>query len=426
MSSFLPLIIISAAVTCFVTFINTNFALVILIFSMLLSPEIPLGAIADRTVVIRIDDILIFIVFFTWLLKLAMNKELGLLRRTVLNSPIKIYMVVLIIATLLGIFNGYVNMARAFFFLLKYFEYFILFFMVSNNVKSRKQVKVFIFFILLTAMITCIFAIHQRGYAGRLSAPFEGVEEGRGEPNTLGGYLMFISALIAGLLLYNRDPFIGLFLSGLAGLVLFTLSGTLSRGSYLGFMAVFLALTILTTKKRAALIFLMLLFILSHKFILPPKVIERVTKTFIPDRVYEPWPGVRINLDYSASARLESWRWVLRRWQANPILGYGVTGSGFIDTQFPLVLAETGIVGLAAYIWLLVTIFKASLQVFKSTEDNYFRGLCLGFIAGFIGLFIHSFSAATFIVIRIMEPFWFLAATVLMLPEVKNPTQSLP
>ena len=103
MSSFLPLIIISGAVTGFVAFINTNFALVILIFSMLLSPEIPVGEVASRQVVIRIDDILIFVVFFIWLLKLAMNKELGMLRRTTLNLPIKIYVIVLIIDTLLGI-----------------------------------------------------------------------------------------------------------------------------------------------------------------------------------------------------------------------------------------------------------------------------------------------------------------------------------
>jgi hypothetical protein len=33
---------------------------------------------------------------------------------------------------------------------------------------------------------------------------------------------------------------------------------------------------------------------------------------------------------------------------------------------------------------------------------------------------MHGFSAATFIVVRIMEPFWFLAAVVIMLPEIKE------
>lgn len=42
----------------------------------------------------------------------------------------------------------------------------------------------------------------------------------------------------------------------------------------------------------------------------------------------------------------------------------------------------------------------------------------MGFLAGFIGLLIHSFSANTFIIVRIMEPFWFLTALVMMLPEI--------
>jgi len=48
------------------------------------------------------------------------------------------------------------------------------------------------------------------------------------------------------------------------------------------------------------------------------------------------------------------------------------------------------------------------------------RGLALGFLAGFIGLLVHSFGAATFIIVRIMEPFWFLAAIVIVLAEPKE------
>ena len=80
-------------------------------------------------------------------------------------------------------------------------------------------------------------------------------------------------------------------------------------------------------------------------------------------------------------------------------------------------LGETGIVGFLIFIWLIIAIFRRGLHIFNNIEDDWARGLTLGFLAGFVGLLIHSFSASTFIIVRIMEPFWFLTAIVMMLPE---------
>jgi len=46
--------------------------------------------------------------------------------------------------------------------------------------------------------------------------------------------------------------------------------------------------------------------------------------------------------------------------------------------------------------------------------------LTLGFIAGFIGLTVHALTANTFIVIRIMEPFWFIAGIIMVLPALRE------
>jgi hypothetical protein len=44
----------------------------------------------------------------------------------------------------------------------------------------------------------------------------------------------------------------------------------------------------------------------------------------------------------------------------------------------------------------------------------------MGFLAGFIGLLFHAIGANTFIIVRIMEPFWFMAAMVLMVLQIKD------
>jgi len=53
-------------------------------------------------------------------------------------------------------------------------------------------------------------------------------------------------------------------------------------------------------------------------------------------------------------------------------------------------------------------------------DDELYKGLSLGFMAGFIGLAIHALTANTFIILRIMEPFWFITAIIMMLPTLKE------
>ena len=52
----------------------------------------------------RIDDILLEFMFFAWLAKTAINKELGLLKKTPINRPLGVYVLLYVVITGLG--NG--------------------------------------------------------------------------------------------------------------------------------------------------------------------------------------------------------------------------------------------------------------------------------------------------------------------------------
>jgi len=125
-------------------------------------------------------------------------------------------------------------------------------------------------------------------------------------------------------------------------------------------------------------------------------------------------------MDTSTSARLRSWQDALKDTAKHPIFGFGVTGYHFVDAQYPRVLVETGVIGMFSFILLLLAILKHGVTIFRGTNDILYRGLSMGFLAGCVGLLIHAVGANTFIIVRIMEPFWFVLAMVVMMPQLET------
>ncbi|PIP12637.1 MAG: hypothetical protein COX49_04530, partial [bacterium (Candidatus Stahlbacteria) CG23_combo_of_CG06-09_8_20_14_all_40_9] len=67
----LPLFLSLGLAVAIVTFVKPDIGLMLLIFSMLLSPEIKLAEAPGRDVVVRVDDLLLIIVSLTWLARMA-------------------------------------------------------------------------------------------------------------------------------------------------------------------------------------------------------------------------------------------------------------------------------------------------------------------------------------------------------------------
>ncbi len=339
-----PFVLAAALAVFLIVFVRIEFGLYLVIFSMLLSPQLGSGgAVAEgRRIVIRSEDLLLLVVAFSWLAKTAVNKELGLTLKTPLNRPILAYVAATAIATLIGYMTGTVAGFGGAFYVLKYIEYFIVYYMVVNNLIDRRQAWRLVTAAFLTAVIVSLIGLTQIPTGQRVSAPFEGKE---GEPNT--------AAAVA-------SP--------------------------------------------------------AVMVLLPDSVTKRVLYTFEPERGQ---PTVRVGavgLDPSTSARLISVKQAFEGFTHRPIFGYGVTGFAFMDQQFARTLVETGVVGLATFLALVWALLKAGMVSFRTLTVPEDRGLALGFVAGTVGLLGHALGANTFIIVRIMEPFWFFAAIVVALP----------
>jgi O-antigen ligase len=312
---------------------------------------------------------------------------------------------------------GRADAKTGFFFVLKYFEYFIVYFMMVNYLEDKEQMKRFVFCIFLTCFIASIYGMIQIPGGGRVSAPFEGEI---GEPNTFGGYLVFIGAVAAGLFARAEELRTKWILAVLLVSIIPPLLFTESRSSYLAFIPTCFFLGLMSERRVIVVALILISFVLSPLF-LPSNVKNRILYTF-KQREH---PGQHVTvgnvrLDTSTSARLKSWKGGLQAWTKHPILGHGVTGYGFIDAQFPRVLVESGVIGLIAFIYLLYSIFKLTILNLKELKTPYFKGLTIGFLAGFIGLLFHAIGANTFIIVRIMEPFWLLAGIITVLPMLEN------
>ena len=405
-----------------ICFMNPAIGLYILIGAMLLGPQFGTGDVAGegvrgRGMTLRLDDFLLLIIGFSWFLNTAINKETVLFLKTPLNRYIAYYFIICLISTLIGYMMGRVRGAAGIFFVLKYFEYYIVFFMAVNYLKEKEQMERLTWAMLLVCFIVCLIAISQIPSGIRVSAPFEGE---RGEPNTLGGYLVLMLSIVLGLLFSNYGTVKKkLFLGSLIFFILLALAATLSRSSWLALVPMILALIWFSQRKLLVVIPIILLVAVSL-LLMPPAVKDRALYTFTqkPGQGQVKVGGLRI--DTSTSARLISWQEVLTRdFIKQPLLGYGVTGYVFVDAQYPRVLAETGLVGLLLFLALLVAIYRNARQTRRLyTEDPFYIGISTGYLAGFFAMLTHGIGANTFIIVRIMEPFWFLTAIIIMIPQI--------
>jgi len=103
---------------------------------------------------------------------MAINKELGLFLRTPLNGPHCLLYLVCVASTLFGAMFGRVDLKTGLLFVLKYFEYVLIYFMVVNYSKDRAQLKTFVWAMLLTCVIVSVVSMAEIPQGQRISAPF--------------------------------------------------------------------------------------------------------------------------------------------------------------------------------------------------------------------------------------------------------------
>lgn len=398
-----------------VTVVRVEFGLYILTIAMLLSPEIDATGDHSREVRLnlRYDDILIIVIFVGVMVKLAFEGRMTLWRPSQINYGIVVYYSVCIASSLLALKHALPAWDRrtAFFVLLKMLQYYLVFWLVGHAIRTREDVRKLLVLFFTVTMAVALYAITTIGTMPRVSAPFE---QGGTEPNTLGGYLVVCICAALGMFTQAKKQWVRLMLLAIVAISMLPLLYTLSRASYMALVAGVFVLGLVSRKWY--LLLLLLAGLAVSPFVVPDEVRERVLYTFDPGHGQQVEIGgqeLPITVDKSTHERIYVWQkvsYILSIGWIFTLFGGGIAWGGVLDSQYARVLIETGVLGCAAFIFLQFTILRTTRQAYRWTEDWMGRGLSMGLFAATIALNVHSIGTISFLIVRIMQPFWLLLA----------------
>ena len=207
--------------------------------------------------------------------------------------------------------------------------------------------------------------------------------------------------------LFTRSPL--LLLGGVTAVTTAALIASWSRGAWLGFVAGTAVLAFYWPKKRRLGIVMLglaaVLLLLGMQFhLIPASITERVT-SFSQDLQFGDVRGVDINdANYAVLERLAHWQAALNMARDHLWLGVGFgnyepayANYALINWPAPLghahnyylnLLAETGIIGLAAYLLLWTAVFWQTIRLLKQLDWPH-RGIALGLLAVWTALTVH-------------------------------------
>ncbi len=420
-SPLLGLLVCLALLLVFLLFLNLELGLILVIASLVLGQvaRIPLPG---TTASFLPNDLLIPIMLLAWVSRKLLAQKFQI-KSTPLNFPLFAFLGIAFVSLVWAARDlVFAEILTASLYLVRFLEYALLFYLILDLVRDKKQIQKYVKFILICALLLAFLGFLQyifipdfSGMAGKagwdphvkrlLSTWFD--------PNFIGGFFVLILSFILSFSLYTKRKRVRILLFAL-GLIFFAaLILTYSRSAFLALVAVIFVIGTLRSKKLLLIGCLALLLLVVFSGRLQARLVGAV------------------ELDITARHRINSWLSTLKIARDNLFLGvgfnafkyaqieYGTIGllgshSDFgSDSTLLTVLVTTGIFGLLAYLWLLGAGFKVCWRAFRRGKSNFEQALGLGMFSGLAGLLIHSQFTNSLLYPHFMELFWLFLALII-------------
>lgn len=382
--------ILAAGMLMFISLFEIRVGFAVLLLAIGLSPEYTVFGIPN----FRYEDVIIPILLMVWLSRHILNR--ARLQPTDLKIPLMVIVFVSLFSSLNNHLYSGLDLSAALLRFGKSIEYYLIFLLVLNTLRTKADIRGFYVMMLLASALVGLFGLVQwsthGGEAGfRLPGP-------RGETaNILGGYYVFHICLALGLMVRLKPSSRPILLLYLA-VMLVPVGLTLSRTSY---VSLIIGVVTIWGVSRSSSIGWPVAFIMLFALFVPETVSQRF------ETIFGIFSG---DVPSSWQARVAGWRLYVPAALERPLFGHGVGSRslGAVDSEYVLQLYSLGIVGLSAFLWLIVRCLKTSFRLNKlETQDKWVQGFALGYFGGAVSLLAHSIAATTFTTIRTTEPFFF-------------------
>lgn len=379
-----------------------------LLLSCVFVPRISVGTLGGfYSIDLRIDDILAaLLALLGWGLwaKGAV--------RPAFSFIVTAFLGFLIVAEI-SIFNGLLfrtidKPLVSFLYLVKWFEYFLVFVLAGAFIRTPQDSR-----FLLRAFFLLGIAVAAYGYWEYFSPTAKAVYPNyyrlferppfQGDANHIGGLLVLWMGFVTGLFLKSPSRFwSGIFLAALL-FAFFPLIWTYSRKSYFSLAGIF-AFGLLFLGGRKRLVFMACVFVLLG-LLLPTRLAERLLDLGEAFTSTDPFHS-------SVAGDWSMWKRALwnfdRFWLFGS--GWGSRHRLFYESQYVLVLAETGLLGLSAFLVLCGALVRQWVSLRPHKNGGEAQGTAAGWLLAFVGILIHNFSCVSWTVAKIAIPFWLLTA----------------
>lgn len=266
----------------------------------------------------------------------------------------------------------------------KYFLFIILFFLTQDIIDTEQKLRNVFKILTLSFFLVAANGLYQlatgRGFIdGRLMEQGKYVNCIFSSLNAFGAYLVFVAPITLNFIFHNYKinmTFKAILISIILSLLLFSFSAE----AWISLSLSIAIVSLLTRSKYSRIGLCLILFFLIYLLILPAS----------HTRLME------LNVQFNKGGRIELWRRTLIAWKERPVLGFGVSAVHAKAMREHLhystlailhphnlyltILLETGILGLASFLWSLWCIFTKLFSL-----RNSYMGF--GFLAGFFSFF---------------------------------------
>jgi len=348
-------------------------------------------------------DILLLSIVFGWMLR-----ALGSGRKIFLKNKFNLPVLLLVFYTLFSLWRGLmflpVESALSEIRLEDWKNYMILpllFLIVVNTVKNKKQLKILMTVMTLSIIVVNYYTFQQLRFAtgimSRLKVHGTFVSLGS---NELAAFFAMYFFVLLGMFFYEKKFTKKMFFGAAAGVCVWSILFLYSRGAYFAFLS---GLFYIFFRKKKILLVPLVLFVMLWNAVLPENVVTRINQTTDDEG----------RLDSSSETRIELWETSMGMFSKEPVFGIGFSvfrDLGLIKADphnmFVKTLVEQGIVGFILFIYLLFIAMKTGLRLFQEADDRFYRGLGLGFTACVVAAVFANFFGNRWTYIQVGSFFW--------------------